>query len=111
SPVARAGAETSVPSSTSTSCGARARPASAGRSRSPLAQPTDETMTDLLPRPYAETNAVQPLDDSLAERLLTTQSPQRPQSTPRIRIEVDGPGVGGVEGPADLRGRPAQRIE
>jgi hypothetical protein len=47
-------------------------------------------MTDLLPRPYAETNTLQPLDDSLAERILTTQSPQRPQPTPRIRIEVDG---------------------
>src|SRR4051812_26999751 len=55
-------------------------------------------MTDLLPRPYAETNTVQPLDDSLGERLLTTQSPQRPQATPRIRIEVDGRVVEGYEG-------------
>jgi len=55
-------------------------------------------MTDLLPRPYAETNTLQPLDDSLAERLITTQSPQRPQSTPRIRIEVDGRVVEGFEG-------------
>ena len=36
--------------------------------------------------------------DSLAERLLETQSPQRPQSTPRIRIEVDGRVVEGFEG-------------
>ncbi|HXI79694.1 MAG TPA: FAD-dependent oxidoreductase [Verrucomicrobiae bacterium] len=55
-------------------------------------------MTDTLPRPYVETNTIQPLDDSLAERLITTQSPQRPQSTPRIRIEVDGRVVEGFEG-------------
>jgi formate dehydrogenase major subunit len=55
-------------------------------------------MTDTLPRPYVETNTVQPLDDSLAERLITTQSPQRPQSTPKIRIEVDGRVVEGFEG-------------
>jgi NADPH-dependent glutamate synthase beta subunit-like oxidoreductase/formate hydrogenlyase subunit 6/NADH:ubiquinone oxidoreductase subunit I/ferredoxin len=55
-------------------------------------------MTDLLPRPYVETNTLQPLDDSLAERLITTQAPQRPQSTPRIRIEVDGRVVEGFEG-------------
>ncbi|HEY3165174.1 MAG TPA: FAD-dependent oxidoreductase [Candidatus Limnocylindrales bacterium] len=55
-------------------------------------------MTDLLPRPYALTDTLQPLDDSLAERLITTQSPQRPQSTPRIRIEVDGRVVEGFEG-------------
>jgi formate dehydrogenase major subunit len=55
-------------------------------------------MTDLLPRPYVETNTIDPLDPSLGERLLTTQSPQRPQSTPRIRIEVDGRVVEGFEG-------------
>ncbi len=33
-----------------------------------------------------------------SERLITTQSPQRPQSTPRIRIEVDGRVVEGFEG-------------
>ena len=35
---------------------------------------------------------------SLADRLLDTQSPQRPQSSPRIRIEVDGRVVEGFEG-------------
>ena len=55
-------------------------------------------MTDTLPRPYARTDALTPLDDSVAERLITTQSPQRPQSTPRIRIEVDGRVVEGFEG-------------
>ena len=33
-----------------------------------------------------------------AERLITTQSPQRPKSTPAIRIEVDGRVVEGLEG-------------
>ncbi|MGH2512905.1 MAG: FAD-dependent oxidoreductase [Candidatus Limnocylindrales bacterium] len=49
-------------------------------------------MTDLITRPA-------PLDgDMLSERLLTTQSPQRPQATPAIRIEVDGHVVEGREG-------------
>jgi NADPH-dependent glutamate synthase beta subunit-like oxidoreductase/formate hydrogenlyase subunit 6/NADH:ubiquinone oxidoreductase subunit I/ferredoxin len=47
-------------------------------------------MTDLIARP---TEA-----DSLAERLLTTQSPQRPQSAPAIRLEVDGRVVEGRDG-------------
>ncbi|HEX5825240.1 MAG TPA: FAD-dependent oxidoreductase [Candidatus Limnocylindrales bacterium] len=56
-------------------------------------------MTDLIARPSRpEPKALQPLDDTLAERLITTQSPQRPQSTPRIRIEVDGKVVEGFEG-------------
>jgi formate dehydrogenase major subunit len=56
-------------------------------------------MTDLIDRPSRpEPTALQPLDDSLPERLITTQSPQRPQSTPRIRIEVDGRVVEGFEG-------------
>jgi formate dehydrogenase major subunit len=55
-------------------------------------------MTDLITRPDSSGAALRPLDDSLAERLLTTQSPQRPQSTPRIRIEVDGRLVEGFEG-------------
>jgi NADPH-dependent glutamate synthase beta subunit-like oxidoreductase/formate hydrogenlyase subunit 6/NADH:ubiquinone oxidoreductase subunit I/ferredoxin len=43
-------------------------------------------------------DTVVPLQDTVAERLITTQSPQRPQSTPRIRIEVDGRVVEGFEG-------------
>jgi len=39
-----------------------------------------------------------PLENTLAEQLITTQAPQRPQSTPRIRIEVDGRLVEGLEG-------------
>ena len=37
-------------------------------------------------------------NESLADRLLDTQSPQRPQSSPRVRIEVDGRVVEGFEG-------------
>jgi len=55
-------------------------------------------MTDIILRPNRSETSLQPLDDSLAERLITTQSPQRPQSTPRIRIEVDGRVVEGFEG-------------
>jgi NADPH-dependent glutamate synthase beta subunit-like oxidoreductase/formate hydrogenlyase subunit 6/NADH:ubiquinone oxidoreductase subunit I/ferredoxin len=38
------------------------------------------------------------VEASLAETFITTQSPQRPQSTPRIRIEVDGRVIEGLEG-------------
>jgi formate dehydrogenase major subunit len=70
-------------------------------------------MTDLVVRPAADVpipnrevrpdlpaklDTITARDDSLAERLITTQSPQRPQSTPRIRIEVDGRVVEGLEG-------------
>ena len=51
-------------------------------------------MTDLITRPE---RPVSP-DESLAERLLTSPSPQRPQSTPVIRIEVDGRVVEGLQG-------------
>jgi NADPH-dependent glutamate synthase beta subunit-like oxidoreductase/formate hydrogenlyase subunit 6/NADH:ubiquinone oxidoreductase subunit I/ferredoxin len=64
-------------------------------------RPADEAP---LPRPEsrpdipAKLDTVTPRDDSLAERLITTQSPQRPQSTPRIRLEVDGRLIEGFEG-------------
>jgi formate dehydrogenase major subunit len=56
-------------------------------------------MADLITRPDSppdRTPAASPED--LAERLLETQAPQRPQSSPRIRIEVDGRVVEGIEG-------------
>ena len=57
-------------------------------------------MADLITRP--ERADLEPVadaaTDAVAERLLTTQSPQRPQRTPRIRIEVDGRVVEGFEG-------------
>ncbi|HEX7471464.1 MAG TPA: FAD-dependent oxidoreductase [Candidatus Limnocylindrales bacterium] len=61
-------------------------------------------MTDLIVRPrdapgqLAVVDTVTPREDTLAERLLTTQSPQRPQSSPVIRLEVDGRLVEGREG-------------
>ncbi len=60
-------------------------------------------MTDTLARPErmpaeAPTTSPATTSESLADRLLDTQSPQRPQSTPRIRIEVDGRVVEGFEG-------------
>ncbi len=69
-------------------------------------------MTDLITRPAeaplprpesrpdipARLDTVTPRDDSLAERLITTQAPQRPQSTPAIRLEVDGRVLEGREG-------------
>ena len=48
-------------------------------------------MTDLLPAPTAA-------QDSLADRLLETQAPQRPQVSPAITIEVDGRQITGREG-------------
>jgi len=48
-------------------------------------------MTDLLPAPTAA-------PDSLADRLLETQAPQRPQVSPAITIEVDGRQITGRAG-------------
>ena len=61
-------------------------------------------MADLITRPESRPDTpvvldtIVPIEDSRAERLLTTQSPQRPQSTPAIRIEVDGRVVEGLAG-------------
>ncbi len=62
-------------------------------------------MTDLISRPPstrpdtpAVLDTVTPREETLAERLLTTQSPQRPQSSARIRVEVDGRVIEGFEG-------------
>ena len=53
---------------------------------------------EVRPDQPAKLDTTTPRDGSLAERLITTQSPQRPQNTPRIRIEVDGRMVEGLEG-------------
>jgi formate dehydrogenase major subunit len=61
-------------------------------------------LADLITRPDARPDTpivydtVTVREQTLAEQLLTTQSPQRPQSTPAIRIEVDGRVVEGLEG-------------
>jgi formate dehydrogenase major subunit len=61
---------------------------------------TDAPLERRDPRPDNPSvlDTVTPIEDTLAERLITTQGPQRPQSTPRIRIEVDGRVVEGFEG-------------
>ena len=66
-----------------------------------MIRPEDEArdrQPDARPDTPARWDTTTPRDDSLAERFLTTQAPQRPQSTPRIRIEVDGRVVEGFEG-------------
>ncbi len=61
-------------------------------------------MADLITRPDnrpdvpVALDTVSPVEESLAERLITTQAPQRPISTPLIRLEVDGRVVEGREG-------------
>ena len=57
-------------------------------------------MADLVSRPtdIVSSTRPQPVVDSIAERLFRTQAPQRPQSTPGIRLEVDGRLVEGREG-------------
>src|SRR3954454_13707394 len=90
-----AGCDTSVPSWTSTSFEAPAQPASAIRSRWPPVRPREGIMADLITRPDSRPSIE---SESLADRLLDTQAPQRPPSSPRIRIEVDGRVVEGFEG-------------
>jgi formate dehydrogenase major subunit len=64
-------------------------------------------------RPDARTpyDTVVPYDESLAERLITTQAPQRPLSTPTFRIEIDGNVVEGTEGQTILEVCRANGIE
>jgi NADPH-dependent glutamate synthase beta subunit-like oxidoreductase/formate hydrogenlyase subunit 6/NADH:ubiquinone oxidoreductase subunit I/ferredoxin len=74
-------------------------------------------MTDLLSRPDnrpdlpARLDTTVPLDDSVAERLLTTPAPQRPQNSPTIRLVVDGRQVEGVAGQTILEVCRANGIE
>jgi len=58
-------------------------------------------MADLVARPRPDLDPVTapgPVVDTLAERLLRAQAPQRPQSSPTIRLEVDGRLVEGRAG-------------
>src|SRR3954451_21997232 len=61
-------------------------------------------MTDLIIRPDARPDrpvtrgTVEPLDDTRTEQLITTQAPQRPLATPRIRIGAAARVVEGFEG-------------
>src|SRR3954452_18724029 len=66
-----------------------------------MIRPEDEArdrVLDARPDTPARWDTMTPRDDSVAERFLTTQAPQRPQSTPAIRIEVDGRVIEGFEG-------------
>jgi formate dehydrogenase major subunit len=64
-------------------------------------------------RPDSKTpyDTVVPYDDSLVERLITTQAPQRPLSTPTFNIEVDGRQFQGTEGQTILEVCRANGIE
>jgi formate dehydrogenase major subunit len=53
---------------------------------------------DSRPDSKAPRNTVAPMDESPAERLITTQAPQRPLSTPTIKLTIDGRELTGVEG-------------
>ena len=66
-------------------------PTRAGR-EAPARRGASRPMTELIARPAP------PPEMSLSERLLTTQAPQRPQSDPVIRVEVDGRVVEGRAG-------------
>ena len=96
------GCDTSGASSTSTSSAAPAQPASADRSPSrpgPRASPrTRDGRPDHPPGPARADGARAARRHRSPSACSTTQSPQRPQSTPRIRIEVDGRVVEGFEG-------------
>jgi NADPH-dependent glutamate synthase beta subunit-like oxidoreductase/formate hydrogenlyase subunit 6/NADH:ubiquinone oxidoreductase subunit I/ferredoxin len=64
----------------------------------PEGRPVPERSPESRPDQPIKHDTRQPLENTLAEQLITTQAPQRPQSTPRIRIEVDGRLVEGLEG-------------
>ena len=59
--------------------------------------PIRRPMADLITRPDSR-SATRAAEIRLPSGSSTTQSPQRPQSSPRIRIEVDGRVVEGFEG-------------
>jgi NADPH-dependent glutamate synthase beta subunit-like oxidoreductase/formate hydrogenlyase subunit 6/NADH:ubiquinone oxidoreductase subunit I len=53
---------------------------------------------DSRPDSKAPRDTVTPIDNSPEERLITTQSPQRPLSTPTFKLQIDGREVIGTEG-------------
>ena len=66
---------------------------------------------DSRPDAKAPRDTVTPMDDSPAERLITAQAPQRPLSTPIVRLEIDGREVTGTEGQTILEVCRANGIE
>lgn len=67
--------------------------------------------TDNRPDDKAPFDTIYPLDDSLSEQLITTQSPQRPQSTPSFQIQIDGRIAPVFEGQTILEACRANGIE
>ena len=63
-----------------------------------ITRPADSRPPDDRPDKPSPLDTVTPLADDLSERLLTVQAPQRPQSAPVIRLEVDGRVVEGRAG-------------
>ena len=65
-----------------------------------ITRPPDASVgrSDNRPDTPAVLDTIAPRAETHGERILTTQAPQRPQATPRIRIEVDGRVVEGREG-------------
>jgi formate dehydrogenase major subunit len=66
---------------------------------------------DSRPDARAPRDTVTPLDDSPAERLITAQAPQRPLSTPTIKLTIDGRECTGTEGQTVLEVCRANGIE
>ena len=66
---------------------------------------------DSRPDAKAPRDTVTPMDDSTAERLITSQAPQRPLSTPTIKLEIDGRELTGTEGQTILEVCRANGIE
>ena len=77
---------------------ARRASGAAGEPHQPLVPRQHESRPESRPDQPIKRDTLVPLEDTVAETYLTTQTPQRPQSTPRIRIEVDGRVVEGLEG-------------
>jgi NADPH-dependent glutamate synthase beta subunit-like oxidoreductase/formate hydrogenlyase subunit 6/NADH:ubiquinone oxidoreductase subunit I/ferredoxin len=67
--------------------------------------------TDTRPDAKAPRDTVTPLNDSPSERLITTQAPQRPLSTPTIKLTIDGRELTGTEGQTILEVCRANGIE
>ena len=66
---------------------------------------------DSRPDAMAPRDTVKPLEDTVAERLITSQSPQRPINSPTMKLMIDGHEVTGTEGQTILEVCRANGIE
>jgi formate dehydrogenase major subunit len=66
---------------------------------------------DARPDAKAPRDTVTPMDVSASERLITAQAPQRPLSTPTIKLQIDGRDVVATEGQTILEVARANGIE